>query len=65
MKIIRQIRLFNTEETPSLIYFFFAIYPLGLFPNLKILVLDQPEQQDLLVISKTKRNKISFLFSIL
>ncbi|UJR20104.1 hypothetical protein I4U23_023238 [Adineta vaga] len=51
-QILRQIRLFNNEETPGMIHFFFSIYSWNLFPNLKILVLDQPEQKDLIKLMK-------------
>ncbi len=58
--IIRQIYLFNNDDTPGIINEFFSFYSFDLmnsFPNLQNLVLDQPEQNDLIV------NKHSF-FSI-
>ncbi|CAF1265165.1 unnamed protein product [Adineta steineri] len=51
-KILRQIHLFNDDNTPGLINLFFNLYSFDLFPNLKILVLDQPEQTDLIKLMK-------------
>jgi hypothetical protein len=44
--IVRQIYLFNDDDTPGIINLFFTLYS---FPNLQNLVLDQPEQNDLIV----------------
>ncbi len=54
-KILRQIYLFNNDDTPGIINLFFSLYSFDLinyFPNLQNLVLDQPEQNDLIVKSK-------------
>ncbi len=51
-KILRQIYLFNNNDTPGIINLFFTLYSFDLinsFPNLQNLVLDQPEQNDLIV----------------
>jgi hypothetical protein len=51
-KIVRQIHLFNDDDTPGIINAFFSYYSFDLinsFPNLQNLVLDQPEQNDLIV----------------
>jgi hypothetical protein len=56
-QIIRSIRLFNNDDTPGIINFFFSFHSFQLinsFPNLQILVLDQPEQNDLIVNLKNK-----------
>lgn len=53
LKIIREIFLFNNDDTPGIINLFFSLYSFNLnetFPNLQNLVLDQPEQNDLMVI---------------
>lgn len=52
-KILRQVNLFNNDDTPGIINLFFSLYSFDLnlsFPNLQNLVLDQPEQNDLIVI---------------
>ena len=51
-EMIREIYLFNDDQTPGIINSFFSFYSFDLFncfPNLQNLVLDQPEQIDLLV----------------
>jgi hypothetical protein len=65
--MIRDIRLFNDDDTPGIIKSFFYMHSFDLgshFPNLKNLVLDQPEQQDLIVnivlLSKEKVNVCLF-----
>ena len=53
-EIINEINLFNDDDTPGIINSFFSFYSFDLFntfPNLQNLVLDQPEQKDLLVTS--------------
>jgi hypothetical protein len=65
--IIRSVRLFNNDDTPGMINLFFSLHSFQLinsFPNLQILVLDQPEQNDLIVtfINKEFIIKIFFFF---
>lgn len=54
-EIINEIHLFN-DDTPGIIHSFFSFHSFDLFqtfPNLQNLVLDQPEQADLLVITSS------------
>jgi hypothetical protein len=61
-KIVREIHLFNDDDTPGMINAFFSFYSFDLinsFPNLQNLVLDQPEQNDLIVKILFSKSRIS------
>jgi hypothetical protein len=63
-KIVRELHLFNDDDTPGIINAFFSFYSFDLidsFLNLQNLVLDQPEQNDLIVY-KTSFLCIEFTF---
>ena len=66
--IIQKICLFNDDETPGIINLFFSTYSFDLFrsfPNLKVLVLDQPELNDLNVETNSSLNKFLACFFFL
>lgn len=66
-EIINEINLFNDDNTPAIINSFFSFYSFDLFntfPNLQNLVLDQPEQKDLLVTHSSITTKTSLFFSL-